>query len=238
MGKAFMHGFGGGGSGGLPPIGKSLDACTWKEINKIGEKGKQADYFAIGDTKTITLTTDEVVTLVLIDFNHDKLTRDTTLYAAYTFQLQNCLNSMAKMNATHTTVGGWGSCTMRTEELPAFKLTLPDDLVSVIKTVQKLTSAGNQSASIVETNDDLFLLSEVELFGSVTYSRVGEGSQYSYYSTSNSRIKKVQGVASIWWERSPRADNADNYCSVSATGTAANGNGAAINYGVSPAFCV
>ena len=82
---------------------------------------------------------------------------------------------------------------------------LPSALQNVIKAVNKLTSAGNQSATIQTTSDKLFLLSEVEIFGSTTYSKSGEGSQYAYYKAGNSKVKKVNGSASEWWERSPRA---------------------------------
>ena len=49
---------------------------------------------------------------------------------------------------------------------------------SVVKQVNKLSSAGNQSTTIKTTADKLFLLSEVEIFGSTTYSVSGEGTQW------------------------------------------------------------
>ena len=61
--------------------------------------------------------------------------------------------------------------------------------------MQKKSSAGNQSSSIQTTNDKLFLLSEIEIFGSTTYSFTGEGKQYDYYKAGNSKVKNLSGSA-------------------------------------------
>ena len=114
---------------------------------------------------------------------------------------------------------------------------LESSLKSVIKTVNKLASAGNQSATIQTAQDTLFLLSEVEIFGKVTYSKAGEGSQYAYYAAGNSTIKKVNGSAGTWWERSPYGSGTGNFCSVASGGGAFN-NAASSAYGVSFGFCV
>lgn len=48
---------------------------------------------------------------------------------------------------------------------------LASDLKNAIVKVKKLSSAGNQSTAINTTEDSLFLLSEVEIFGSTTYAK-------------------------------------------------------------------
>lgn len=78
-------------------------------------------------------------------------------------------------------------------------------------TVPKKTSAGSQSSTINTNSMKLFLFSEIEIFGSTTYSKAGEGSQYSYFATAANRIKYLSngsGSASWWWERSPISTNA------------------------------
>ena len=114
---------------------------------------------------------------------------------------------------------------------------LPAALRNVIKTVNKRTSAGNQSSSIQTTQDKLFLLSEIEIFGATTYSFAGEGTQYEYYAAGNTTIKKVNGSADDWWERSPRSDAATDFCSVDIS-VAASNNYASYSRGVSFGFCV
>ena len=99
--------------------------------------------------------------------------------AGITFQLVDCLNQTANMNSSNTNAGGWNSSAMRTR-MSTYLSQLPAALRNVIKTVNKRTSAGNQSSSIQTTQDKLFLLSEIEIFGATTYSFAGEGTQYEH----------------------------------------------------------
>ena len=122
--------------------------------------------------------------------------------------------------------------------MSTYKGQLPSDLRSAIKTVQKKSGTGGGSSSGTQnTNDDLFLLSEIEIFGSTTYSVAGEGTQYEYYAAGNSTIKKVNGSANGWWERSPGSGDTYSFCSVGSSGIAGNytANG---GRGVSFGFCV
>lgn len=222
---------------GLPPVGTSLAACTWEQINRIGAAGKQADYFAIGDEKPITLSTSEVITLQIIGFNHDNLSGGTSGKAPITFGFKSCMNTAQKMNPTSTNVGGYSGCALYTTINNAIYNSLPDDLRAVMKNVSKLTSAGNQSATIVTTQEKLFLLSEVEIFGSITYAKSGEGTQYAFFTNGGARVKTIAGVASSWWERSPNGSNATAFCDVTSSGAVA-GNAAGDLYGVALGLCV
>ena len=114
---------------------------------------------------------------------------------------------------------------------------LPSALRNVIKAVNKLTSAGNQSATINTTSDKLFLLSEVEIFGSTPNSKSGEGSQYDYYKAGNSKVKKVNGSANYWWERSPNSGSTSDFCRVNINGDPTY-NDAFYGDGVAFGFCV
>lgn len=114
---------------------------------------------------------------------------------------------------------------------------LSSDLKSVLKFVNKVTSVGNNSSGLETTSDKLFLLSEIEVFGATQYSYAGEGKQYEYYTAGNSTIKKVNGSAYYWWERSPYSGNTSTFCCVNNYGNATTGN-ASLSYGVSFGFCV
>ena len=121
--------------------------------------------------------------------------------------------------------------------MSTYKGQLPSDLRSAIKTVQKKSGTGGGSSSGTQnTNDDLFLLSEIEIFGSTTYSVAGEGTQYEYYAAGNSTIKKVNGSADYWWERSPYSGNTNGFCRVYSSGDAGTGS-ANSSSGVSFGFC-
>ena len=86
----------------------------------------------------------------------------------------------------------------------------------------------------------LFLFSEIEIFGSTTYSKAGEGSQYSYFATAANRIKDLSngsGSASWWWERSPHGSSSSYFCYVNSSGVASSYY-ASSAYGVCFGFCV
>ena len=171
----------------------------------------------------------------IIGKNHDDLS-DGTGKAPLTFQLHDCYDEKKQMNSSNTNSGGWTNCAMRSTHLPAILNLMPAEVKAAIREVQKKSSAGSQSSSIQTTNDKLFLLSEIEIFGSTTYSFAGEGTQYAYYQSGNSKVKNWNGSANRWWERSPHSSYATNFCLVFSTGNA-NWDIASNSFGVPFAFC-
>ena len=191
------------------------------------------DSWAVGDSKMMTINgTDYQIDI--IGKNHDTYTAGGT--APLTFQLHDCYGTKYAMNRSHTNSGGWTSCAMRSTHLPAILALMPSEVQAGIKEVNKLTSAGSQSSTINTTADKLFLLSEIEIFGSTTYSKAGEGSQYAYYSAGNSKVKNFSGSANGWWERSPFGNNSASFCNVDSSGDV-NLNIASNSLGVAFGFC-
>lgn len=215
-------------------IGDNLNDTDWADIDICGRLGMAQQFFKVGDSKTVNIggTNYEVQ---IIGFNHDDKVSGGK--AAYSFQLVDCLNQTQQMNTSNTNTGGWNGSAMR-GRMSTYKSQLPAALRNVIKTVKKKSGTGGGSSSgTQQTNDDLFLLSEIEIFGTTTYSVAGEGTQYEWYKAGNSRIKKVNGSANAWWERSPYSGDTNIFCNVNSSGSA-NGYNAFISYGVSFGFCV
>lgn len=215
-------------------IGDNLNDTDWADIDICGRLGMAQQFFKVGDSKTVNIggTNYEVQ---IIGFNHDDKVSGGK--AAYSFQLVDCLNQTQQMNTSNTNTGGWNGSAMR-GRMSTYKSQLPAALRNVIKTVKKKSGTGGGSSSgTQQTNDDLFLLSEIEIFGTTTYSVAGEGTQYEWYKAGNSRIKKVNGSANYWWERSPFSGDAGYFCSVSGSGSATNSY-AYSSFGVSFGFCV
>ena len=215
-------------------IGDNLNDTDWADIDICGRLGMAQQFFKVGDSKTVNIggTNYEVQ---IIGFNHDDKVSGGK--AAYSFQLVDCLNQTQQMNTSNTNTGGWNGSAMR-GRMSTYKSQLPAALRNVIKTVKKKSGTGGGSSSgTQQTNDDLFLLSEIEIFGTTTYSVAGEGTQYEWYKAGNSRIKKVNGSANAWWERSPHSGNAGNFCCVYSSG-GASGSNANYSGGVSFGFCV
>ena len=159
-----------------------------------------------------------------------------------------------RMNTSNTNSGGWASSNMRTAicgtSLSSYAGTIiaviPAALRAVLKSVTKYTNnTGNSSSAsaVTATTDYFFLLSEYEVFGSISYANSNESSkqaQYSYYSAGNSKVKyKHNGTttAAIWWLRSPGASNSYFFVIVGAGGTVYYAS-AGLSLGFAPGFCV
>lgn len=198
---------------------------------------------SVGDTVAISVS-GASYSFRIIGFNHDDLNSSTaygtataTGKAGFSFQMVDCLATTYAMNSSNTNSGGWGSCALRTTLQGTIKNTIAAAWTEIMKKVNKKTSAGSASTTINTTADDLFLLSEIEIFGSVTYSVSGEGAQYAYYKAGNSKVKNVSGSANNWWERSPGASISTAFCYVSSGGNASC-NYASSSRGVAFGFCV
>lgn len=188
---------------------------SWEQIIAACQSGDVPDSWVVGNYKNMTIN-GKAYRIDIIGKNHDTYAAGGT--APLTFQMHDCYNDLKKMNRSHTNNGGWNSCAMRSTHLPAILDLMPAEVKAAIRGVQKKTSAGNQSSSIQTTNDKLFLLSEIEIFGSTTYSFAGEGTQYAYYQAGNSKVKNWNGSAYRWWERSPYFDNPNAFCNVDSSG--------------------
>lgn len=190
----------------------------WATIIKACHKNQVPETWVVGNQKAMTINGADYV-IDIIGKNHDDYA-DGSGKAPLTFQLHDCYGELKTMNSSNTNGGGWTSCAMRQTHLPAILALMPTEVQNGIREVNKLTSAGNQSDTINTTADKLFLLSEIEIFGNITYSVSGEGTQYDYYKVGNSKVKNYNGSANYWWQRSPRIGNYSSFCAVSNSGLA------------------
>ena len=160
------------------------------------------------------------------------------------------------MNSSRTNSGGWASSQMRTNicgtSLSSYSETIiaviPAALRAVLKSVTKYTDntangGGSTASYVTATTDYFFLLSEFEVFGSISYGNTNEKNkqaQYAYYSAGNSKIKyKHDGTstAAYWWLRSAYASYSTNFVRVYTDGTVAS-DSAHCSLGFAPGFCV
>lgn len=219
-------------------VGASLEATSWDNIAAVSKFGQAPNYWKVGDKKNITVN-GVTYAAQIIGFDHDTLTTadGSRTKAGITFQLVDCLKTTYSMNGSNTNVNGWRGSTMRTSTMATLLNQLSSDLKSVLKFVNKVTSKGNSQSGLETTSDKLFLLSEIEVFGNTPHSYAGEGKQYEYYTAGNRTIKKVNGSANAWWERSPGSGYATTFCCVGNNGIATD-NYASTSNGVSFGFCV
>lgn len=203
---------------GYPEINKAPEILPnfadneWSAIIYACQNNLVPSSWVVGDNKTMNIGGTNYQ-IDIIGRSHDDYA-DGSGKAPLTFQMFDHYNTKYKMNDTNTNAGGWKDCIMRSTNLPAIKALMPTSVQNAIKNVNKLTSAGSQNSTIITTQDELFLLSEVEIFGSTQSSFTGEGSRYEYYSKGYS----VPVFDDYWWLRSPKQSYSNRFCSVNFDG--------------------
>lgn len=243
-------------------IAKMIEAHYADKIN-IG------DYWAVGDKRIIHHNAMAATGVseshkandyayVIIGIEHDDLvtTINGKTKAAITIQTErilyldttteynssyDVLHECGYMNSSNTNSGGWEGCARRTWCNTVYKECLPTYIQNIMKQVKKLTSAGSKSSEIKVSSDYAFLPSEIEVFGSATYSFIGEGEQYQYFKNATAnRYKKPRYnnsyVSGYYWERSPRSSISGYFCYVDRSG-GADYNIAYNTFGVAPCLC-
>ena len=261
---------GGGGGGGNIKISRVLDENSWSVIKLVSSLGTGANFWSVGDCKQITMNgkvsdgltlTNYTAWVFIIGFNHnaeregngitfqgfkaaDKGKDVCLVDSSYNYDKTS--GTWFNMNNTNTNVGGWSSSHMRSAVMPLIKAAFPADLQAVIKTSTIYTdNEGGGTADVVPTatQDDVFLLSEYEVFGTRHNASLQEPDylkQYSYYSAGNSKVKYKHNdtsTAVYWWLRSPSSGSSGNFCYVYDSG-GYGAHSAYVSEGVSPCFKV
>lgn len=243
-------------------IAKMIEAHYAGKIN-IG------DYWAVGDKRIIHHNAMDATgvseshkandyTYVIIGIEHDDLvtTINGKTKAAITIQTERMLyldttteynstydesHECGYINSSNTNNGGWEGCARRTWCNNVYKECLPTYIQNMMKQVKKLTSVGASSSTIKTSNDYAFLPSEIEIFGSTTYSFAGEGTQYQYFKTVVNRYKKPRynssSTSGICWERSPYSSNSSGFCGLRISGNAG-WDDAFATCGLAPCLCI
>lgn len=204
---------------------------TWEQIIEACHNNEVPDTWKVADHKPMTIGGVDYQ-IDIIGKKHDDYS-DGSGKAPLTFQLHDCYELKKAMHNTTTNSKGWSRCDMRETNLPIILKQMPTEVQSGIREVNKLTS---ESRTIVTTADKLFLLSEIEIFGSDENSSKGEGTQYNYYKAGNSKVKNYIDSAIEWWERSPYNGNTRFYCCVNYKGASISRSANVVS-GVPFAFC-
>ena len=207
-----------------------------------------SDYWSEGDTRTVSLSSmsatgvgeshaAQSVQFVLSDPGHFTLASGKP--CNFVVNMKDCLKEYGYMNSSNTNSGGWNGCARRTWCNNVFRNAIPSGLRPAFKQFKTKAATGTGTASTTST-DWFALPSEMEVFGRVTYANSSAESgntQLNYYKTSSNRVKKVNGSADWWWERSPHSSNSTGFCMVYTDGSA-NYSYASGGDGLSPFGCI
>lgn len=174
---------------------------SWAAIIKACQEKQVPNTWNVGDSCNMTIN-NTTYAIDIIGKNHDDYA-DGSGKAPLTFQMHTCYATEYKMNNSGSNTGGWADCLLRTTGgFKIIKSKMPAEVVAALKAVTKKTTAGGASSAIDTTEDTLFLLSEIEVQGTRTFSYPGEGTQYAYYKTAANRKKNR-----AWYLRSPRLNS-------------------------------
>ncbi len=190
--------------------------ATWAQLAEISEAGEAANYFKVGDTKTLPLNfsgTTENVTVRIVGFNHDDLA-DGSGKAGISIVLASIMQNDAVKITEKTAYGEgyiWKTSQTRTIlNSGAVYSALPVELRNVIKSVTKTSNAGLSENygglpknSLYTTTDKVWLPSstEVGFDADLNASEVahGQGTRYEYY---DSAAKRISGMTTHYPTRS------------------------------------
>jgi hypothetical protein len=118
---------------------------------------------------------------------------------------------------------------------------LPSDLKNVIKTHSTSYSATYDATSVSYCDDNLWLLSEKEVFGSQTYeneSASNAETQLAYFANGGDKVRYKSGTNTCyWWLRSSYYNSDSKFVIVGSDGSINYGSGWNSN-AMFPAFCI
>ena len=175
---------------------------SWETI--LANPNYATDY-SIGDTKYLDLGTEGKQLMEIVAFDTDDRA-DGNGKAGITWISKTVLNTKHRMNLDYVantegtgTLGGWDKCEMRNYLRGTIKNLIPaevrDSIVEVTKTTKAYTTSESRTQQI--TVDDIWIPSFREVYNSDTQD--DSGPKYStIYFDNNSRIKRINGVATVW----------------------------------------
>lgn len=184
-----------------PP--KTLEEYTWAEINEIACSGLAPTVFKVGDTKSVTLTDGQKITVRIIGFNHDSDRKNIT--AKITFEMVDLLASTYYFGGSSSNYGFGNSSLKNFMSYGSIYNLIPQEIKDIVFIVNKNYMQTKTATSAVSYQYcNFFVLSESEIYGTTNLTYTSTGEQYEYYRNNNSaqsRIKKSNGVASSYWLR-------------------------------------
>lgn len=216
----------------------NLDNLSWRRIDEIGRAGKARALFALGATKKVLLKNGFIAEYQIMGFDHDDLADDSGK-APISWDMVDLYKDEIYMKKD-SEPSCWDDSDGRAFLNGDFFDLLPDDLQAVVKPVWKLTA--NRAGEIVRSKDRVWLKSEKELFGRITYSYDGEGHWYDLFRQEDVLYFKKNGDNEKDWQwlRSPYCGSTTSaprvFCLVDTSGAASSGD-SGFSYGVAPDFC-
>nr|DAI24321.1 MAG TPA: hypothetical protein [Caudoviricetes sp.] len=183
------------------PAKKALSLMTWKDISTVCKAGKASEYWAVGDTKDITVN-GATYAVMIIGFDHDEPT-DAASYgrskAGITLQTVHVISGSYKMCNTMPSTASWKTATLRTTLNSTILGTMESDLTSVIVPVNKnCREKAYDSDTYTTVSDKLFVLSSPECAKNQITT---DGTLYTYFNSNSAAKTDPGGGKQTYWTR-------------------------------------
>ena len=192
---------------------------SWATIVASVKAGNTRGY-KVGDTKTIDMGTYGTHTLRIANTSTpSECSTEGFSQTACGFVLEFAdIITNSVINSTSTTRGSWSATTIRTFVNNDIYNLLPTDLKNGILNTNVITGHGNSEGNNSTSTDKLYLLSPIEIYGSVSTSydsAINVTNQLDYYKQNNVSLKSYDsaikntvvsggtGSADAWWTRTP-----------------------------------
>ena len=195
----------------------TLEGTSWENIRNIAAAGTGANYWAIGDAKSVMLNgavgavtfTNETYLFCIAGFNHNEQYEGKGIH----FMLAKTLTGVNtaftdgnnvtqgntagfRFNLQNSNNGGWESSYLRNTICQVLFNVLPVELQNAIGECIKYTDnvANNTSvaSNVTALKEKVFIPSEFEVFGKRTLANTTEQTyqkQYDYYIAGNTKVR-------------------------------------------------
>ena len=192
---------------------------SWSTIISSVKANNKRGY-KVGDTKKIDLGTYGTHTLRVANISKSDSCGNSGYSESgcgFVIEFADIITNRV-INSTSTTRGSWSATTIRTFVNNDIYNLLPTDLKNGILNTNVITGHGNSESNNSTSTDKLYLLSPIEIYGSVstTYdSAINVTNQLDYYKQNNVSLKSYDsaikntvvsggtGSANAWWTRTP-----------------------------------
>lgn len=211
--------------------------ASWSQIAEISASGEAPTKFAVGDTKTLTLTfsdTTETIKVRIIGFNHDDLA-DGSGKAGISIASAQALTT-GILTAMEGSYAIWQNSNTRTAfNSGTLYKALPPELKTNLKSVTKTSNggyskdcAGYEKNALYTTTDKVWMLSSTELgldnVVNASFTAKNQGENYAYYTNNASRvIKTTANKNRVYPTRSMNTKYLSDWVAVSSSGDLTSG---------------
>ena len=154
------------------------------------------------DARNLAAWTHETVRFQYCGSGRYQVNPSTGRMTGASFICENLLSYGRSINSSQSNVGGWGASEMRSFCNSRIYDAFPTVWKSIIKKPYIPANIGNDSSSVVTSQDYIYLPSHVELTATTIDPYSKEGYAISWMTSTTSRIKRQNGVAAKYWTRS------------------------------------